>query len=170
MDNPTDESVRLALQMAWNDYRHARDQTWKTVEIVAVLGAGLVTVDAQFKNVFATLLAGLLVIVASAFGVLISIAQRKAERRKWIHITNFEMFLGLDQTDLIPVANKYLKDAALTPDIQDAQISIPPRFKFWDAFNPKVQNTAMFILRMHLAIILFVLVVVGFRLFTWYLS
>ncbi len=43
------ESIRLAMDQAWRDHHHARDQTWKALQIVVVLGAGLVTVDFNFN-------------------------------------------------------------------------------------------------------------------------
>ncbi len=79
MDDPEHESVRTALRLAWEDYRHAREQTWKTVRIVAILGAGLVTVDAQCHDAIATLLAGFF-LLAGVWGVLISITQRGGMR------------------------------------------------------------------------------------------
>ncbi|MBW2737280.1 MAG: hypothetical protein JRE64_00235, partial [Deltaproteobacteria bacterium] len=47
MNDPDKESVIAAMDQAWRDHHHARDQTWKALQIEAVLGAGLVTVDAQ---------------------------------------------------------------------------------------------------------------------------
>ena len=62
MDKPDNETVRLAMELAWRDHHHARDQTWKAVQMEAVLGAGLVTVDAQFGNTIATFAAATLVV------------------------------------------------------------------------------------------------------------
>ncbi len=151
------QSVRVALQLAWEDYRHTREQTWKTVQILAVLGAGLVTVDAQCHSLGPTLLAGTLVLVAGAFGVLISIAQRKAECRKHVHIRNFERVLGLDRADLVPDQSK---------DVLSVQggVALPSMLSFWQAFDPRIQNTAVFILRMQITIVLFAAILMVGRL------
>ena len=39
MDKPDNETVRLAMELAWRDHHHARDQTWKAEK---VLGAELI--------------------------------------------------------------------------------------------------------------------------------
>ena len=67
-EGPTEESIRTAMELAWRDHHHARDQTWKTVQIVAVLGAGLLSMDLVNKNLIATAFASVLVIIAAAFG------------------------------------------------------------------------------------------------------
>jgi hypothetical protein len=65
--DPDNETVRLAMELAWRDHHHARDQTWRAVQIEAILGAGLVTVDTQFKSAVSTLAASLLVVLAALF-------------------------------------------------------------------------------------------------------
>jgi len=90
------------MELAWRDHHHARDQTWKAVQIVAVLGAGLVTVDAQFGNPVATDAAAILVVLVAFFGILISLHHRKLECRKFVHLMNCEEHLGLRRKDLIP--------------------------------------------------------------------
>ena len=92
---PSEESLLKAMELAWRDHHHARDQTWKTVQMVAVLGAGLLTIDLQYRNLVATALAAALVVLAAAVGVGITWNHRKLERRKFIHLMNCEELLGL---------------------------------------------------------------------------
>ncbi len=144
---PAPESLRAALDQAWRDHHHARDQTWRTVQIEAVLAAGLVSVDFQYESVTATGFAAALVVLASILGVLISLHHRELECRKFLHITNLERALELIRDDLIP----------------SSSISAPPKLKWWHIFDLRVLNTAAFILRMHAAILAFALVVFGAR-------
>jgi hypothetical protein len=142
------ESIRQAMELAWRDHHHARDQTWKSLQIEAVLGAGLVSVDAQYHNAIATTAAGALVVIASLFGVLISLHHRKLEIRKFFHITNCERALGLHREGLLP------------PET----VMLPSELKLWHVFKLNVRNTAAFILRMHFAILLFAVLFVAARL------
>src|SRR5260370_20553650 len=95
MQIPDKESVRLAMDLAWRDHHHAREQTWKAVQIEAALAAGLIGVDWQIRSVPATIAAGVLVVMSAIFGVLISLHHRKLEVRKFTHIVNCEEFFGL---------------------------------------------------------------------------
>ena len=163
-ERPEPESLRLAMEAAWRDHHHARDQTWKALQIEAVLGAGLITVDAQFGMPLATSAAGVLVILSTFFGILISLNHRKLERRKFIHITNCETLLGLHHDDIIPWDSR---DGSLDSKhelIRDGAVSVPSKLTLRDIFNFKVNNTAVFILRMHFAIMLFAFLVVAARI------
>jgi hypothetical protein len=185
------DSVRKAMELAWQDHHHARDQTWKTLQIVAVLAAGLLTIDYTYQKTIPTLCAAILVIIAAAVGVGITWSHRKLERRKFIHIMNCEEYLGLHTDFLIPLdprerlnkvypkstksqyENEQIKnkmkemnrDNELFWLKNDSMVGIPNKFKFLDIIHPKKNNTALFILRMHITIIIFCLLVLGFRIF-----
>ncbi len=177
---PSEESIRKAMELAWQDHHHARNQTWKTVQIVVVLGAGLFTVDFNYKKFLATLCAAILVIIAAIFGALITWNHRKLERRKFIHLMNCEEFLGLHRNDLIPPHpdQKFIRlykehgedlvslpplDKEIKALIDDGTVKVPDKFRIWDIINPCKQNTALFILRMHIAIIVFSILIVVLR-------
>ena len=147
MKEPEQESIRMAMDQAWRDHHHARDQTWRAVQIEAVLAAGMVGVDFQLENVGATLAAGILVIISAMFGILISLHHRKLEIRKFTHIMNCEEALGLHQPNLI------------------SNVSLPSPINFWDAFRFQKMNTALFILRMHVAIMAFAIIFIVARYF-----
>lgn len=148
------------MDLAWRDHHHARDQTWKALQIEAVLGAGLVTVDAQHKDLNTTLAAAALVIVAALFGVLISWHHRKLERRKIIHVYNCEEFLGLHRDDLLPKKQEGERLADKPAHVRDAVVGFPEPFSWWRVFDIRRTNTALFIMRMHFAIIAFAAIVV----------
>lgn len=152
---PDNDTVRLAMELAWRDHHHARDQTWKAVQMEAVLGVGLVTVDTHFGNAGSTLAAAILVVLGALFGILISLHHRALERRKFIHIMNCEEYLGLRRKDLIPSFD----------DDEMGGVKRPETFSFWAVFNPWQHSTAIFILRMHIAIMLFAIIVLATRLY-----
>jgi len=147
MQEPEQESIRMAMDQAWRDHHHARDQTWRAVQIEALLAAGIVGVDFQMENFGATLAAGILVIIAAMFGIMISLHHRKLEIRKFTHIMNCEEALGLHQPNLID------------------KVSLPSPITFWDAFRFRKMNTALFILRMHVAIMAFAAIFIVARYF-----
>jgi hypothetical protein len=134
-----DDSIRLAMDLAWRDHHHMREQTWRALQIEAALAVGLVGIDWQIQNISITIAAGVLVVISSIFGVLITLHHRKGEIRKFTHIVNCEQALGLHSDDLLPPSTT----------------NIPRPLRFIDALNPWVQNTSAFILRMHTAILIF---------------
>jgi hypothetical protein len=164
---PSEESLLKAMELAWKDHHHARDQTWKTVQMVAVLGAGLLTIDLQYKSLLATALSGLLVVLAAVVGVGITWNHRKLERRKFIHLMNCEELLGLHRDDIIPL--KGGKDWAThkTDVVKDSAVSVPEVYGLWHIINPFKHNTSLFIVRMHFAIMAFTLLIVFLR---WYIK
>jgi hypothetical protein len=171
---PSAENLRAAMDAAWRDHHHARDQTWRSLTIEAYLAAGLITVDAQFGRPWITFAAGALIAVAAALGAMITLNHRKLERRKFIHLMNCEEMLKLHRDDLIPLTSDGMsqfhiqvdeynlrKGRDVDPELVTASaVSVPRPFSLFDAFNLNVQNTAVFILRMHIAIILFAMILV----------
>lgn len=162
IENLDKESVRKAMELAWADHHHARNQTWKTIQIVAVIAAGLLTIDYQYKEIIPTLCASILVIIAGGFGIMITWNHRKLEKRKFIHIMNCEEYLGLHQDHLIPLDSRANKD---DENIKDSAVKVPDKFKLLDVINPLKNNTSLFILRMHVTVILFSVLVLYFRVF-----
>jgi hypothetical protein len=164
---PSDASLLKAMELAWIDHHHARDQTWKTVQMVAVLGAGLLTVDLQYRSLLATALAAILVILAAGVGVGITWNHRKLERRKFIHIMNCEELLGLRRDDVIPAGQDRASTAGKDKLVIDGAVAVPELYGPIDVINPLRQNTSLFILRIHLAIMAFAFLIVLLR---WHLT
>jgi hypothetical protein len=153
--DPDPISVRLALEVAWRDHYNAREQSWRAVQMEAVLGSGLVSGDAQFGKLAATAAAAVLVGLVGLFGIWISLHHRELERRKFIHIDNFERFLRLRRDDLIPAARPHFEGG----------VALPEALSFWAVFDPRRRSTSVFILRIHLAVMLFALIVFLARLY-----
>lgn len=146
MATPEPESIRLALDKAWQDHQHTRDQTWKSLQIEAAMIAGLIGIDWQLETIQATVAAGLLVMIAAFFGMRITIQHRNnVECKKFEFITKFEEALGIDT-------------------IIGGDTKIPETINFFDSFNYKKNNTALFILRMHITIFIFSAVYLVVRL------
>ena len=158
-ERPTEESLRMAMDQAWRDHHHARDQTWKTVQIVAVLGAGLLSMDLVNKNLAATAFATVLVVIASAFGAGVTWNHRKLEVRKFIHLMNCEELLGLHRDDVIPLYTTPQEMKSKKKRVRDGAVALPAEFSGLAVINPAKNNTALFILRMHLAIMVFAVLV-----------
>lgn len=133
-----EDNVRLAMDQAWRDHQHTRDQTWKTLQYEIMIAAGLVAVSWSSTLVFFSLAADILLFFIVLSGIQITLRHRnKVEILKFKHIMNCEEFLGLHKSDLI------------------CDVSHPKPITFWHAFCPLKGNTALFILRMHVAIFLF---------------
>jgi hypothetical protein len=160
---PSDEILLKAMELAWKDHHHARDQTWKTVQMVSVLGAGLLTIDLQYKSLLATTLSAVLVLLVAAVGLGITWNHRKLERRKFIHLMNCEELLGLYQDDIIPLDHGDYWAKNQSDLVKDSAVSVPRKYSLIDIINPLKQNTSLFILRIHLAIMAFALLIVVLR-------
>jgi len=171
------ESLRTAMEFAWRDHHHARDQTWKTVQIVVVLGAAFLSIDFKFENPFFTTFAAILVSLAAAVGVGIAKNHRALERRKFIHIMNCEEKLGLHRDDILPlqpIDENYMgnKDEfkAKPSRVKDGAVGLPNLFETKDAFKRSEHNTSLFIVRIHLFVLGFCILVVSFRWLSFMLS
>jgi disulfide bond formation protein DsbB len=169
-EQPSEDSLRKAMELAWRDHHHARDQTWKTVQIVVGLGGGLLAIDIANKSIFFTIIAAIIVMLAAAVGVGITWNHRLLERRKFIHIMNCEERLGLHQDDIFPLhpddenyRGPPSKFDAKSSRVRDGAVKIPRAFRALDIFNPLKHNTALFILRIHLSVIMFCVIIIIFR-------
>jgi hypothetical protein len=144
---PSEESLRQQLQLEWQDHAQTRVQTWKTLEIEAGLVLALIGLDIKFNLLWVALGLGVLVILSCISGIAVTIHHRNGQVRKFTHIGRLEKALGLHQPGLLD------------------DVHPPALFKWTDIFNPKRVNTPLFILRTHIAILLFALVYLGVRIY-----
>ena len=146
-NTPTDESLRHQLQIEWQDHIQTRQQTWESLKIEAVLVVGLIGADLKFSNIYIVIIIGIILFFSSLSGLAITIHHRKGQIRKFIHIDRIEERLHLH----IP---------GLLDDV------FPPKpFKWIDIINPCKVNTPLFILRIHIAILLFTVVYIIARFY-----
>jgi hypothetical protein len=147
MPEPEQESIRAAMRDAWVDHHHARNQTWLALKIEFAIVAGVVGANWLFSSVWGTVLSCLLVVIAALSGIQITLHHRnRVEIDKFRHIMHCEEALGLRRDDLVD------------------GVTMPKPIKLWHAFCPWQKNTALFILRMHLAILAFALLFLEWRL------
>jgi len=147
MQESSPESIRLAMDQAWRDHQHTRDQTWRALQIGFLISAGIIGINWKTQSIIVAIIAGILVLFAALSGIQITLRHRNnVEFTKFQHILNCEKALGLLRNDLISNAG------------------LPSRISFWDSFRPKKGNTAIFILRMHVAILLFAILFLIWRI------
>ena len=185
------ESIRLAMTLAWRDHHHARDQTWKTVQLAVGFAAGLLAFDIKYEYFWATFCAFIPLFITCFSGIYITWHHRLLEIRKFIHIMNCEEKLNLHRYDLIPLRedeiDKFVrieeyqeiyglsknelkniycgkdKNENIKDRIKQSEVVIPKTFTIWDVFNIfQKQSTALFILRTHMMILIF-----GFLILLW---
>ena len=133
-------SLEKAMESAWKDHHHARDQTWKGLQMEALLAIALIGIDIQsINNSFSKLLligSGLLILL-SISGIMITLHHRELEIRKFRHIMHCEDALGVrPYIDLV---------------------KLPTPIYIWDIFAFWKSNTVLFIMRMHFTILIFAL-------------
>jgi hypothetical protein len=137
---PDPESVRIAMDEAWREHQHARDQTWTALKLTIVLVAGFVAIEVRFHNHLATTLGAALVIAEAYSGICIAMHHRAYQIIKFRHILHCEEWLGLHRSDLID------------------DVTEPAPIEWRDAFRRSKQNSVLFIMRMHMGLIVFALI------------
>jgi len=130
------ESIRRAMEDAWKDHQHTRDQTWKALTFVVGIGAGVVVSTWQSHWLPVKIVADALLFLVALCGAQITYRHRNTvEITKFRHIAQCEEALGL--TGVI------------------TGVKMPREITPWDVFLPWKGNTALFILRMNFSIMLF---------------
>ena len=131
-------SLEAAVAAAWRDHHHARDQTWKALQLEALLAIALIGVDLKategtLKNI--PIVGSVLLFLVTISGMMLALHHRDLERRKFRHIMHCEDALGL------------------RPYIDD--VGLPSPIYIWDIFAFWKSNSVLFIMRMHLVILIF---------------
>lgn len=122
-------SIRQAMDEAWRDHQHTRDQTWKALQTEFLLAVAVVGAAWQTQSTVVIVAAAVLVFVVSLCCIQVSLRHRNSvELTKFRHILNCEEALGLHRPDLI------------------ADVKMPQPMTFSDAFRWKKANSAVFIL------------------------
>lgn len=121
------------LDVQWQDHIHTRYQTWKALEISAILTIALIGSVWQLDNPIVTIGAGLLLAYISISGCQITLWHRKVEQTKFRKIGEAEEALG----------------------IADPQFKPPQDISLVSIIKLNQSSTPLFILRMHFVILLF---------------
>lgn len=136
MTTPDQENKEVWLKMLeiqWQDHFQTRIQTWKSLEISAILTIALIGSVWQLDNPVITIVGGALLGIIAISGCQITFWHRKAEQTKFRKISELEKLLGLEDPKLQP----------------------PRSINLFSVIKFNQSNTSLFILRMHFIILLF---------------
>ena len=125
LDKPSEETLRKMLEIQWQDHFQTRMQTWKALEITALLAVAVVGIDWRTGDHFVTAVASLLLILVAQFGIMITLKHRKVERTKFELISSFEKQLG----------------------VAIESLNIPEELSWFSIFDFRKSNTPLFIMR-----------------------
>lgn len=140
----SDENLMKLMEFQWQDHFQTRTQTWKSLEIAAILSVALIGMDWKIDKPLATAVASGLLFFVALFGMLITIRHRnRVERTKFRILGELGAQLGINDPDL----------------------ALPDKIKWWQIFIIWKSNTSLFILRMHFMILLFAVCLFIFRIF-----
>ena len=131
-------SIEKAMECAWRDHHHARDQTWKSLQVEAILAAAIIGVNftsIEERLPYLPLIGSILIVFLSFSGLMIATHHRELERRKFRHIMHCEDALGI---------RSYIDN-----------VDLPRSIFIWEVFFIWKSNTVLFIMRMHFIILLF---------------
>jgi hypothetical protein len=141
---PAPDSLRSAIDKAWWDIHHSRDQTWKALQIVVAMMAGMIAIDWQLTDARATLAAGALVIVAAVFGISVAYRHRRQVEEPQIKvIRECERLLGI---------------AYLYREMHEPRV-----MRWWDTLVIWRSSVSLFIMRMQIVLVVFACIYMGVR-------
>ncbi len=143
LPKPSEAALLKLLDIQWQDHFQTRSQTWKALEITALIAVALVGLDWKIDNRLVTLVvAGLLAIVA-LFGMQITVRHRNN-----VEVMKF----------------KIIKSVGEELGLVDSKLELPNPIRWWYVFLFWKSNTSLFILRMQFVILLFAIGYLVFRL------
>ena len=131
------------LEIQWNDHIQTRNQTWKALQISAVVALALIGLDWKVNHWALNIGTAILLFFVSFFGMQITIRHRNnVEVKKFQIINELERKLNLS-----------------------AEHVLPGKIKWWDVFKLRKANTSLFILRMQFVIFLFSMIYLANKVF-----
>jgi len=142
---PTEVAALKFMEMEWRDHFQTRAQTWRLLEIEALVAIALVGLDWRLGSTAATVLLASLLVVLAAFGAQLTYHHRKAEVGKIMHVYNVEKALG--------IIDKY------APEVT------PMKPIVWHDVVSFRANASLYLMRIHFILIAFGVTYLIFRLF-----
>ncbi len=141
---PSEAALLKLLDIQWQDHFQTRVQTWKALEITALIAVALVGLDWKIKIPIVTIVVACLLAIVALFGMQITIRHRNI-----VEIRKFTIIKSLgEKLRLI-----------------DSKLELPKPIHWWDVFLFWKSNTSLFILRMQFVILLFALGYLALYLF-----
>lgn len=139
----SEETLRKMLELQWQDHFQTRMQTWKALEITALLAVAVVGIDWKVAQPLVTTVASFLLFLVAQAAISIAIRHRKVEVTKFRLITNCEKELG----------------------IGDERLVLPKPISWWAIFDLRKSNTSLFIIR---ALFIIQLFAIGLAILQWF--
>jgi len=133
------------MEMEWRDHFQTRAQTWRLLEVEALLAVAVVGLDWRLDNILATCALASLLIVLAFFGALLTLHHRRVEVGKIAHVYAAEEHLGLLR--FVP------------------EVKLMKHISWKDAFSLK-SRAVLYVFRIHVLLIVFGLIYLVFRLST----
>jgi hypothetical protein len=132
----SEEALLKVLDTQWQDHFQTRSQTWKALEVTALLAVALVGLDWQIgvKSRWVTIVAAGLLALMALFGMQITLRHRNE-----VEITKFKRITAIENE----------------LEVGDPSLKLPQPMHWWHVFLIRKSHTALFILRMQFAIFLF---------------
>lgn len=133
------------LEIQWQDLFQVRGQTWKALEIAALLTVAIVGVQWQAPQALVKIVSSVLLIGVSLFGMQITFRHRNSvEVRKFTIISKIEERLKFIAPDLTP----------------------PVSITLLDIVKPWRSNTSLFLLRMQGTILILGIIMLAYSICT----
>ena len=98
---PSEETLRQQLDLQWRDHIHVRDQTWRALQMVAVVLLAIIGADVSLQKGTTLLPLAAVQACASLFGMAITIHHRNVQVHKFKYIFRMEERLGLHGPGLL---------------------------------------------------------------------
>jgi disulfide bond formation protein DsbB len=144
--NPSEETLRHQLEIQWKDHFQTRRQTWKALQINALLLLALIIAAFNSTDPWLLISLGIVYIISALAGVSVTIHHRKVEIQKFQFIYMLEEKLLLHQSGYM------------------SGIVKPSEFKWKNIFNLKRLSTPTFILMMHILLFIFAFIYIILRI------
>ena len=105
----SEEFLLHLYDATWEDIRHSRMQEWKVLEVIALSFIALVGLGIQeaFRDV--SIIFGCFIVIFAILGFFVTLRHRTLFADKMELIRNIETAMGLNTTNLLPVAWKKRK-------------------------------------------------------------
>jgi hypothetical protein len=131
---PSEAALLKLLDIQWQDHFQTRSQTWKALEITALVAVALVGLGWQIDNQLVTIVVASLLAIVALFGMQITLRHCNT-----VEIMKFTI----------------IKSVGEELGFVDSKPKLPEPIHWWDVFLFWKSKTSLFILRMQFVILLF---------------
>lgn len=133
--DPSEETLRQQLDIQWRDHWATSGQSWKTLQMVALLFVGYIGSGLKVSDPLLIRIGGVICMLAACFGIAITIHCRQMQITRFTFIYKLEKMLKLHDEKLL------------------GGIKPPQPFSIKRVFHMREQVMQTFILVVHIAIL-----------------